>query len=109
MKRRQEYAAHSARVTGSKRWKGLRLQALRRDGFRCRSCGVAGRLEVDHIEPVRDAPSRAYELANLQSLCRGCHSRKTREEVGMNPVPPERAAWRNLVRKTGRNPNKRED
>jgi 5-methylcytosine-specific restriction protein A len=60
---------HSAWVTKSKRWPALRQQALRRDGFKCVKCGAAGRLEVDHIQPVRTHPELAFILDNLQCHC----------------------------------------
>lgn len=88
---------HSAKVTRSRRWPALRLAALRRDGFNCRECGARGRLEVDHIEPVRAAPERAFDLSNLQSLCVRCHGAKTRREVGLPELSPARKAWRNAV------------
>ena len=47
---------------------------LERDGYRCRSCGKAGRLEVDHIEPLWEGG--AEELDNLQALCKTCHIKK---------------------------------
>ena len=43
----KDYHRHSAKVTRSKRWKALRLEALRRDGWRCAQCGARGRLEVE--------------------------------------------------------------
>ncbi|MGE0410184.1 MAG: HNH endonuclease signature motif containing protein [Amphiplicatus sp.] len=61
------------------------------------TCGVRGRLEVDHIKPVRDAPELAFVLANLQSLCPSCHGAKTRLEVGFAPPDPKRIAWRSAV------------
>ena len=80
-----------------KRWPAVRLQALRRDGWQCRQCGARGRLEVDHIEPVRRSPERAFELENLQALCSGCHSRKTRIEIGHPEAGPEVKKWRDLL------------
>jgi 5-methylcytosine-specific restriction endonuclease McrA len=88
---------HSDRVLRDRRWPALRQAALRRDDYRCRSCGARGRLEVDHVRPVRDAPELAFELDNLQSLCGPCHSRKTRGEVGLPQLDPERARWRKAV------------
>lgn len=99
----KQYNRHSAAVTGTKRWKRLRFEALRRDGFACVECGRRDRLEVDHREPVRSAPERSYDLTNLQTLCVACHARKTRAEIGMGETDPARAAWRELVRETGRN------
>jgi len=88
----------SKRVTSTKRWQGLRLEALRRDGWKCVQCGKAGRLEVDHIKPVRTHPHLAFELANLQCLCPTHHTDKTRIEMGYSPISPERHAWRKLLR-----------
>ena len=96
-----KYPRHSDRVTRSKRWKGLRLQALRRDGWQCVSCGARGRLEVDHVVPVRDAPERAFDLENLQCLCASCHTRKTRLECGHPDLSPARRAWREFVKQLG--------
>lgn len=91
------FERHSRPVTRSRRWQALRFLALRRDGFKCVACGARGRLEVDHIAPVRDAPERAFDLDNLQSLCPACHGAKTRLECGFPPPSPGRIAWRNAV------------
>ncbi len=56
------YKRHSAKVINDKRWPALRLAAKRRDGFRCVKCNAVGRLEVDHIKPVRDTPELAFDL-----------------------------------------------
>lgn len=93
----RDYFRHSAAVIRSPRWKALRLAALRRDKFRCVKCSARGRLEVDHIISVRDAPDRAFDLANLQSLCPKCHGSKTRRELGFPEVSPARAEWRRAV------------
>lgn len=48
---------------------------LRRDGFRCKSCGSEGRpLHVDHVLPVSKGGSDNPE--NLQALCDKCNLRK---------------------------------
>lgn len=104
----KEYKRHSARVTRGPRWKALRMQALERDEWQCVKCGERRRLEIDHIEPVRDRPDLAYSLANLQTLCGRCHARKTRIEVGMGQPNPAREAWKSLLRDMQRNTNKRE-
>jgi len=49
-----------------------------------------GRLEVDHVLPVRSHPELRFELSNLQSLCRRCHSAKTAREIGFR-IPSEGA------------------
>ena len=68
---------------------------LIRDGYRCRVCGRSGRLEVDHIHSMEDGGS-AYDVGNLQAICRGCHIHKTRTENRARArasMDPERAAW----------------
>ncbi|MEM0990813.1 MAG: HNH endonuclease signature motif containing protein [Pseudomonadota bacterium] len=88
---------YSKHITHGPRWKYLRQLALRRDGFQCVQCGARGRLEVDHIQPVRSHPELAWELDNLQCLCPGCHARKTRIECGHAPSDPDRERWRAAV------------
>ncbi|WP_268794650.1 HNH endonuclease [Pseudooctadecabacter jejudonensis] len=85
-------------MTSSARWRRLRPLILRRDDYACVSCGSVGRLEVDHIAPVRDRPDLAFEPTNLQSLCAGCHTRKTRLECGHKEASPDRKAWQALMR-----------
>lgn len=87
-----KYFRPSRAVTKSRRWPALRIAALRRDDWCCVQCGARGWLEVDHIKPVRDAPELAFALSNLQTLCRSCHSRKTRSDIGYAP-DPEREKW----------------
>ena len=96
----KHYDRHSAKVIRSPRWKVVRLAAKRRDNWKCVDCGARGvRLEVHHIKSVRTAPELAFELDNTKSLCVPCHSRITRIEVGLDPLHPARAAWRDLVAK----------
>lgn len=94
----KNYQRHSRIATSDKRWPALRLAAKRRDGFKCVQCGERGRLEVDHIQRVKDAPELAFVLTNLQSLCSKCHSSKTATECGWIPLSPQRRAWRDLLR-----------
>lgn len=49
-------------------WQRQRRRAKDRDGWRCRRCGAAGRLEVHHLDP-----DGGDELENLVTLCRTCH------------------------------------
>lgn len=90
---------HGAAVYGTPRWAAVRLQAKRRDGFRCVKCGARGRLEVDHVKAIRSHPELSFELSNLQTLCPGCHARKTAIEVGFAPLDPERQRWRDLLKR----------
>ena len=50
----------------------LRLQVLRRDGWRCQSCNAMSNLEVHHLES-RSHLGDDSEL-NLITLCTLCHS-----------------------------------
>jgi len=89
---------HSNRIIKTKRWKSVRYLAKKRDGFKCVQCGAVGRLEVDHIKPVRLAPELAYDLNNLQTLCPSCHSKKTIIEIGLSrEATPDQKAWQSAV------------
>lgn len=90
---RDDFRRYSRPVLRTKRWKVLRQEILERDGWKCRSCGARGRLEVDHLKPVRHAPDLAFDKSNLQTLCQPCHTRKTRIECGHPEITPERRAW----------------
>lgn len=105
----KHFHRHSAEVIRTRRWQALRLLAKRRDGFQCVQCGAHGRLEVDHIKPVRTHPELSFDLANLQCLCPSCHSAKTIEECGLGKVIPARAAWKSLVRETHQSSQKHKD
>ena len=56
----------------NKRWRHLRQQALRRDGFRCQDAARYGRtveaVTVHHIWPAEDYPEYAWAPWNLLSL-----------------------------------------
>jgi 5-methylcytosine-specific restriction endonuclease McrA len=49
----------------------LRQRVLRRDGWRCQSCGTMSNLEVHHQE-FRSQGGPDSEL-NLVTLCKQCH------------------------------------
>ena len=79
------------------RWAVVRLEAKRRDGWKCCDCGARGRLEVHHIKRVKFFPLLAYVLDNLKTLCGRCHAKVTASETGIAPLSPARAAWRDLL------------
>ena len=79
----------------SRLWRVARRHVLDRDGYRCRKCGRAGRLEVDHVVPLKRGGA-PWEEDNLQALCKDCHIVKTRSE-NRRPETPAEAAWRRLV------------
>lgn len=78
-----------------KRWGAVRRLVLIRDDYRCVKCGKAGRLEVDHIRPLRRGGA-PWDLTNLQTLCRACHIAKTRRENERKPTPAQ-DAWQKAV------------
>ena len=69
--------------------------ALESGGWRCAACGRAGRLEVDHIEPLHRGGD-VWDAANLQVLCGGCHIKKTASE-NRRALTPSEQAWLDLV------------
>jgi 5-methylcytosine-specific restriction protein A len=60
---------------------GLRAQVLS-DNPWCVQCQQHGLLveatDIDHVIPHDSNPDRFWDRGNLQGLCRGCHTRKTR-------------------------------
>ena len=79
------------------RWRRLRVAILDRDGWRCTNpeCGRAGRLEVDHIQPLEKGGAM-YDPANLQTLCRTCHIAKTAAQ-NRKPAPADVQEWRDFM------------
>ncbi len=53
-------------------YEGLRQQVLRRDGWRCQSCGTMSNLEVHHREFRSHSGADTEE--NLITLCGACHA-----------------------------------
>ena len=52
----------------------VRFFVFERDGYRCRHCGSAEDLTIDHIHPQSRGGGHTED--NLQTLCRPCNSRK---------------------------------
>ena len=89
-----------SRFHNATRWVRLARSIKDRDGWRCRKCGKAGRLECDHVVPVAHGGGK-WDPANLQTLCRNCHfikSHKERQSALRGPEP-EATAWTLLVEK----------
>jgi 5-methylcytosine-specific restriction protein A len=98
-----QYSNHLDRHRGSAgsrgydaAWQKIRKQALKRDLYLCQHCKNEGRAtsakDVDHIIPISIDPSKRLDLANLQSLCRSCHNKKTLEDqrrYRVEPTPPQ--------------------
>jgi 5-methylcytosine-specific restriction endonuclease McrA len=54
-------------------YESLRRQILRRDGWRCQSCGTMSNLEVHHRKFRSHSGADSEE--NLITLCTACHAR----------------------------------
>jgi 5-methylcytosine-specific restriction protein A len=83
-KRKIESRHYSAPdVNYGSRWKAARLEHLAEHPF-CVACEALGRRtlanEVDHHIPHCGDATRFWDRSNWQSLCRPCHSAKTRRE-----------------------------
>ena len=72
------------KIYNSKRWKEVRELAILRDEFQCVECkklGIQTKFEeVDHIVELSDDITLAYDLNNLQCLCKKHHREKTEQE-----------------------------
>ena len=86
---------HHKRLNNA-RWARVRRQVLNRDNWRCRVCGKAGALEVDHITRIEDGGAM-YDPANLQSLCKRHHRLKTLRE-NRPDLPTAWYDWQETVR-----------
>ena len=75
----------------TRRWRLLRLRVFARDNWRCVLCGKAGRLECDHIKPLAEGGD-VWDMANLRTLCRGCHIGRNRRKLAFS------GGWLELVR-----------
>ena len=86
-----------AKIYRSKDWQIIRREIFKRDGWRCVSCGKAGRLECDHIREITKAKDW-FDSDNLQSLCRSCHIAKSRKERKMrNAKTDKRKQFQTLL------------
>jgi 5-methylcytosine-specific restriction enzyme A len=65
-------ARQTARQRGYDRaWQRVRARHLKANPY-CVACGAQA-VDVDHIQSIRDAPSRRLDATNLQSLCANHH------------------------------------
>ena len=58
-------------------WFRVRGRVLKRDGYRCRNCGVdvraKGMAHVHHVLPRQKFPELRLHEPNLETLCHPCH------------------------------------
>ncbi|ASP22058.1 HNH endonuclease [Antarctobacter heliothermus] len=88
------------------RWARVRHGVAERAAFRCETCGrfVGLHGQADHIVPRRRCEEQGidpFDLANLQWLCAGCHSKKTNAERWEGRTRKDRTAVRR-AKVTGR-------
>ncbi|MGE0340843.1 MAG: HNH endonuclease [Xanthobacteraceae bacterium] len=84
------------RFLQTREWRDrIRPAQLRREPL-CRHCTMRGLVvvaeEVDHIIPPRGDPRLQRDFENFQSLCKSCHSAKTRggnQVTGPKGVGPD--------------------
>ena len=83
------------RSLDARRWALVRRLVFDRDGWRCRACNRAGRLEVHHRVALEDG-GEPYALGNLCALCRPCHFAAT-AAAQAEKLPAEVRAWREWI------------
>jgi 5-methylcytosine-specific restriction endonuclease McrA len=88
----QRYAASRERRTrGTAKWKKARTLARQRDRNRCVHCGSDKNLQVHHRVALKNGGAK-YDLANLETVCSGCHAKQhggygsTRIQSPVHPV-----------------------
>jgi 5-methylcytosine-specific restriction endonuclease McrA len=64
-------------------YENLRQQILRRDGWRCQSCGAMSNLEVHHREFRSHAGEDTED--NLITLCTRCHASVHATAIRLRP------------------------
>ena len=74
------------------RWAAIRRAVFNRDGWRCTSCGKAGRLEAHHEPPLAKGGD-PYDMGGIITLCRDCHIKRHRPDM----MTPGRAEWLKAV------------
>lgn len=61
------------------RWRAMRRRVFTDQAWQCALCRrVVLSLDVDHIVKHDGDPARFWDRANLQGLCKPCHSSKTK-------------------------------
>ena len=64
------------RVERAKVTNKIRFSIYKRDGYRCKKCGIkTNDLEIDHIFPISKGGKTTYD--NLQTLCKSCNMKKS--------------------------------
>ena len=78
--RLERYAAND-NFYKSDEWLRLRYLAIREAGGKCQCCGQrpahGNPIQGDHIKPISRYPWLAFDLDNIQVLCRNCNMGKS--------------------------------
>ena len=74
---------HYIKLLNTRRWRALRMAAIKRANGLCEQCTAEGRVsaatEVHHIRPIESVKDLfvmeqlAYDPGNLKALCHHCH------------------------------------
>ena len=78
-------------------WHKRKLSLYNNNGGICEITGVAydiSDLEIDHIEPVSQAPELAYEPSNIQLIHKDLHVKKSASEIAINKMT---ITWQKVV------------
>lgn len=78
-KERTRYNRDTRKWYYTPRWKQLRLLVITEQNHQCPCGHVVLEMDVDHIVRHNGDPALFWERANLQAMCKSCHSRKTGE------------------------------
>ncbi len=69
------------KLSNTVEYKQWRNSIFERDNYTCKTCGKRGvELNADHIVPWWKDESLRFDIKNGQTLCKQCHTQKTREE-----------------------------
>lgn len=58
-------------------WQRMRTEVINIQGEKCLKCGSVEVVNIDHIKPKSKYPKLAWDIDNLQVLCRRCNLRKS--------------------------------
>lgn len=73
-------------VRSSAEYKKWHREVLKRDFYRCRSCGAKPKkLEVHHIVPFKESKELRMEVQNGITLCHDCHNETRGRELDFLP------------------------
>lgn len=80
-------------------WPDIRERVLKRDGYRCRKCGVSvkgtSKRAVHHIIPLSKGGTTT--MSNLQTECSDCHDREHPHLMKLHAKKKESASKRPYV------------